>query len=268
MDSIVIKELNFWYSKELIFDNLNLNIKRGLITSIIGPNGSGKSTLAKILAGLYKHKGTIEIDNTRLNKQNKKKIRKKISVLFSNPDDYFVADTVMDDIVFSLENLNLKKPLMNQKLEEVSNYLGISELYKRNPRDLNSSDKQLVAFAGALIYEPEILILDDALNMIDPSKKKLIHNLLKNLSKNQKVTIINITNDMEETLISDEIIVLDKGKLILQGTKDKVYEQEKVLNNLKIELPFIVKLSRNLMYYKLLNNVIYDMEKLVDALWK
>ena len=266
MDIIKIKELNFKYDKELVFESLNLNIKSGSFTSIIGPSNSGKSTLANILAGLYRYNGSIEIDSDKLNKQNKRKIRRKMGIILS--DTSFVAETVMDEIVFTLENLKIKRSNINKKVEQISNLLGINNILNKNPQDLNSEEKQLVRVASALIHEPKILILDEAFTCIDPSKKEIVLNLLKDLNKKYKVTIINITNDMEEVLLGEEVVLLEKGKVILQGNKKKVLEHEKVFTRLKLELPFIVKLSKSLMYYELLDNVSYDTKEMVDALWK
>jgi len=266
MDIITIKELNFKYDKELVFESLNLNIKEGSFTSIIGPYNSGKSTLAKILAGLYRYNGTIEIDGDKLNKQNKRKIRRKMGIVLSETS--FLAETVMDEIVFTLENLKIKRNNINKKVKQISDILGINNILNKNPQDINSEEKQLVILASALIHEPKILILDDALTYIDPSKKEVVFNLLRDLNKKYKVTIINITNNIEESLVGEEIVLLEKGKVILQGNKKKILDHEKVFTTLKLELPFVVKLSKNLMYYELLDNVSYDMKEMVDALWK
>lgn len=264
---ITIKNLNFNYKLKRIFENLNMEIEKGKITSIIGPNGSGKSTLIKILIGLYNYNGSIRINDISLLKDNIKEIRKIIGVVFANPDNQFVAETVMDDIAFTLENMNYKKENIRKKIEEVTKYLGIYDILEYNPHDLNSNQKQLVSLASALVHDPKILILDEALTMLDPFDKEKILNILKELN-DKGLTILNISHDIEDTLISDTIYVLDKGKIVLSGTKDEVYKEEDLLHNLGFELPFMVELSNRLMFYDLIDHVVYDMEELVDNLWK
>lgn len=264
---ITIRNLTFKYRTKDMFDNVDMDIEKGKITSIIGPNGSGKSTLVKILVGLYRYNGKIEINNIPLLKDNRKEIRKNIGVVFTNPDNQFVAETVMDDIAFTLENMNYKKIDIRKKIEEVSKYLGIYDILECNPHDLNSNQKQLVSLASALVHDPKILILDEALTMLDPYDKEKILKILKELNS-KGLTILNISHDIEDTLISDKIYVLDKGKIVLSGTKEEVYKEEDKLHKLGFELPFMLELSNRLMFYDLIDHVIYDMEEMMDILWK
>ena len=264
---IKITNLNFNYKSKQLFNGLNMEIEKGKITSIVGPNGSGKSTLVKILIGLYNFNGTIKINDLLLLKDNMKEIRKSIGVVFTNPDNQFVAETVMDDIAFTLENMNYKKKDIRKKIEEITKYLGIYDILEYNPHDLNSNQKQLVSLASALVHDPKILILDEALTMLDPFDKEKILNILKELN-DKGLTILNISHDIEDTLISDKIYVLDKGKIVLSGMKDEVYKEEDLLHKLGFELPFMIELSNRLMFYDLIDHVIYDMEEMVDSLWK
>ena len=264
---ISIKNLEFKYRNKELFKDLNLEFEDKKIISLIGPNGSGKSTLVKILVGLYRYNGSITIDGTPLLKDNRKVIRKKIGVVFTNPDNQFVAETVMDDIAFTLENMNYKKEDIRKKIEEVTKYLGIYDILEANPHDLNSNQKQLVSLASALVHEPKVLILDEALTMLDPFDKEKIFKILKELNA-KGLTIINISHDIEDTLISDHIYILNDGKVVLEGTKEDIYKEEKKLHNLGFNLPFMVELSNRLMFYNLIDHTIYDMEEMVDALWK
>lgn len=264
---INIKKLGFKYRQKEIFNDLDMVIEKGKITSIIGPNGCGKSTLVKILVGLYRYTGSIVIDNIPLLKDNRKAIRQKIGVVFTNPDNQFVAETVIDDIAFTLENMNYKKIHISKKIEEVTKYLGIYDILEANPHDLNSNQKQLVSLASALVHDPDILILDEALTLLDPLEKDRVLDILKDLNK-KGLTILNISHDIEDTLISDMIYVMDEGKIILSGSKEEVYKEEKVLKSLGFKLPFMVELSNRLMFYDLIDHVIYDMKEMVDILWK
>ncbi len=268
MENIVeINNLNFKYRNKEIFKEFNLTIKKGEITSIIGLNGSGKSTLMKILLGLMKFKGLIKINNVFLTRETVKIIRKEIGVVFENPDNQFVAETVMDDIAFTLENMNYKKNIIKTKIIDVARYIGIEHLLEKNPHELSGGQKQLVAFASALVHDPKLLILDEAVAMIDPCNKNKIYSMIKDL-KNKGMSIILVTHDIEETTISDKIILMDKGKIILNNEKEEVYKEEKILKDLGFDLPFMVELSTRLKFYNLIDETIYDMEKMVNLLWK
>lgn len=268
MNIIEIKDLNFKYDDKTIFENLNLNIEKGSFTTVIGNNGSGKSTLVKILVGLLKASGEIKINDIVLDKENIKEIRKLIGVVFENPDNQFVAETVMDDIGFSLENLQIKPREIRVKIKEVANYIGISHLLDKEPHSLSGGEKQLVALASALVHEPKILILDEALTMVDVRVRKQIYAILNDLNKNKGVTIINVTHDMDEVLYGSDIVLISKGAIVLKGKKEAVLKEEKVFNALGLDLPFMVSLSIKLMYYGLINRVIFDMDEMVNEIWK
>jgi len=262
---VKISNLHFEYKNKVIFDEFNLEIKDKSIVSIIGQNGSGKSTLVKILVGLLDFDGEIIINDTLLNKTNLREIRKNIGIVFENPDNQIVKEIVYDDIAYTLNNMNVED--VKSKVLEIAEYLGIVDILYSNINSLNVNQKQLVCLASALVRDPQILILDESLALLDAFEKDKVLNLLKDL-KRKGLTIINITHDIEDTLISDEIIVVDKGKVVLKGRKNKVYKSEKILKPLGFDLPFMVELSNRLMFYGLIDHVIYDMEEMVDILWQ
>ena len=132
---------------------------------------------------------------------------------------------------------------------------------------LDDSRKQIVALASALVHNPDILILDEALEEIDSIKRKEILILLQQLNK-EGLTILNITHDVNEAMYGSEIIIIDKGKVLIQGKNEDVYKEEKIFKKLGFELPFMVELSNRLMFYDLIKKPIYDMEKMVNTLWK
>ncbi len=269
MDNIImIKNLNFSYDNKVIFKDFNLDIEKGKFVHIVGSTGSGKSTLVKILVGLLKAEGYINIYRMNLCEDNLMDIRRNVGVVFENPDNTFVAETVLDEIVFSLENLEYERTTIKSKVDKVLEYIPIKELLEKNPHYLSGGEKQLVSLASALITEPKILILDEAFTMVDGVMKDKILKLLKKINHEKKITIINVTHDMEETIFGDEIVVLDKGKLVLSGDKLEVYKQEKKLKRLGLDLPFMVELSNKLSYYGLVDKTILDMNEMVNHLWK
>ena len=265
---IKMENINFSYNKNQIFKNLNLTFEKGSFTTIIGNNGSGKSTLIRLLVGLLVCEGKININGLELNHDNLKKIISKIGVVFENPDDQFVAETVLDDIVFSLENMQVDKKEIDKRVKKISKFIGIEDILDKEPHNLSGGQKQLVALASALITDPDILILDEALTMIDPDTRIKIYKILEQINKVNKITIINVTHNMDEILYGDNLIVMDKGNIVLNGPKEFVFLEEKTFNKLGLKLPFIVELTTKLQYYGLIDHLIFDMEELVNEIWK
>ena len=265
---IEMENINFSYNKNQIFKNLNLTFEKGSFTTISGNNGSGKSTLIRLLVGLLDCEGKITINGLELNHDNLKKIISKIGVVFENPDDQFVAETVLDDIVFSLENMKVDKKEIDKRVKKISKFIGIEDILDKEPHNLSGGQKQLVALASALITDPDILILDEALTMIEPDTRIKIYKILEQINKVNKITIINVTHNMDEILYGDNLIVMDKGNIVLNGPKEFVFLEEKTFNKLGLKLPFIVELTTKLQYYGLIDHLIFDMEELVNEIWK
>ncbi len=268
MDILKIQDLSFKYNDNKIFDKFNLNIKKGAWTTIIGPNGSGKSTLIKIIVGLLEADGKIFINDVILTKDNVKKIRQFVGVIFEHPDSTFVAETVMDEMAFALENLEKDKEYIRKKVLEVSNYLNITNLLEKNPFSLSGGQRQLVALASVLVLEPKILILDEAINRIDYLDRENILNILLKLKEEKGITIINITHDIEESIYGDDVILIDSGKIVLNGSKELVFKEDKIFNSIGIDIPFMAELSLKLMYYGLVEEFVFDMDEMVEKLWR
>lgn len=269
MDNMVlIDNLHFKYGNNVIFNGLSLSIKKGVFTTILGNNGSGKSTFVRLITGLEKSNSSIFIDSIPLNDDNLSDIRSIIGVVFDNPDNSLISETVMDDLAFSLENMNYSSDYIFSRINEISNYLGISHLLNCNPLDLSGGEKQLVSLGCALITGPKLLILDEAFSMLDDISRINMLMLLRRINKDFGTTIINITHDVEESLYGDDIVIIDNGNVAIHDCKNNVYKQEKLLKKMDFELPFMVDLSNKLSYYDLVNEDIYDMNEMVDLLWK
>lgn len=265
---ITIRDLKFKYDDKLIFNNFNLDIKTGSWTTIVGPNGSGKSTLVRLMLGLLKSESSITINGQLLSDQTALKIRTQMGVIFENPDNQFVGQTVSDDLAFSLESLGYPAKEINKRIKETSQKFAIEDLLNVEPHALSGGQKQVIALAAALITKPNILILDEALTMTNQDSRAKIFRILTNLHQDTDLTIINVTHDMEESLYGDDIIVLDDGKIELRGPKEEILTQEKELHRLGLELPFMALLSIKLKYYNLIDSMIFDMDAMVNKLWK
>ena len=249
MKAITVKDLNFNYDKEKItLKNINFEIEKGSYVSIVGHNGSGKSTLAKLLVGLISpNSGYIFINDLEVNKKNQDLVHEHISLVFQNPDNQFIGSTVEDDIAFGLENKCVAQKEMINIVKKYAKAVGMSEFLKKEPSNLSGGQKQRVAIAGALALEHDILILDEATSMLDPSGKsdilKLIHQTKKD---NPNLTIISITHDIEEAYFSERVIVLNNGEIVLDGTPKEVFSHEETLIKYNLDLPFVIKFKNAL----------------------
>lgn len=268
MDNIIeIHSLSFSYGKHVILSDFDLSIRRGSFTTILGNNGSGKSTLVRLLCGLEKSHDNILIDGVCLT-NNISLVRGKIGVVFENPDNCLFSETVLENFAFSLENLNYSSDYIYSRINYISSYLGIDYLLDRCLNSLSGGEKQLVSLGCALITGPRILIFDEAFSMIDEQSKMRLFDILKKIQRDFGVTILNITHDIEESLFSDDIVIIDSGRVIIHDSNCNVYKQEKLLKKHGFDLPFIVDLSNKLSYYDMVNDVVFDMNEMVDLLWE
>lgn len=264
---IEINNLNFSYKDNKIFRNLNLNIKEGSFVFISGASSCGKTTLLKILLGLIEVNSNIKVCGLEINKINLKEIRKNVGMVFENPDNYFVAETVKDEISFILENLNVEKKEIERKVLEISNKLEIDNLLNLETHSLSGGEKELVALASALVNNPKILLIDGSLNMLDDIKKDKVFKYLRKLNKENKTTIICTTENLEDSLYGKQLVLI-KEKVILNEKINKAFNDENIFKKCNLELPFMALLSNKLKYYGLVDEIILDMDKMVNKLWK
>lgn len=254
---IEIDGLNFKYKNITVFDELNLNIKQGSFTTIIGPNSSGKSTLVKLLLGLARGNTIILCEGLPITKHNLKTLRKDIGYIYG--DDLFINETVIDEIAFTLENLNISKKEISTRIKSIANKLKIEPILEKNPYNLNKEQKWLLKLASALVINPKLLIIDDGFTCLHPKKRKIVLDLLNKLNK-KDLTIITTTNDIEEVMYAEDIILLENGKA--QNIK-----KEELLEEL-VGTPFIISLCEKLKLYELIEKTYLEEEKLVNVLWK
>ncbi len=265
---VKIEDLNFKYNDEEIFKNLYLEIKENTFTTILGENGSGKTTLLKLLIGIIKGNSVIMLNNLPVVKENLNRIRKEVSIVFENNDQCFVAETVTDELAFTLENLNYPKEKIKQRINEISKTLKIENILEKEPHTLNENDKQLVTIATSLITKPKILIIDEGLNDLNEIDKIRILKLLKTKTANKELTVIYLTHNTNDSLFSDNIVILNDKKVLISDTKEEVYKNENNFKKAHLELPFIINLSKKLQFYNLIDKDYQDAEKMVNDLWK
>ena len=248
MSTIRFENVTFGYhNNSPILENFNLTIKNGKYTVLLGHNGSGKSTLAKLSIGLLETtSGSIYVDDLLLNEENLAKIRNKIAIVFQNPDNQFIGSTVRDDIAFGLENKCVDSDKMDEIIEEFATKVNMHEFLDAEPTNLSGGQKQRVAIAGVLAMQPDLLILDEATSMLDPTGKKEIFEVIHNLKEKRKdMSILSITHHIEEAIQADEIII-NNGKVIKIGTPEEILYDHQLLEENALEAPFVVQLIESL----------------------
>ena len=249
MKLIEVNNLVFSYDKKVnVIDGVSFCVESGKYISIIGHNGSGKSTFAKLLIGLLEAKsGEIKAFGLDMNNQNIREIRKKIGIVFQNPDNQFVATTVRDDIAFGLENRCVPQKEMDKVINEFAAKVHMEEFLDKEPENLSGGQKQRVAIAGVLALSPEVIIFDEATSMLDPRGKREVRECIETMRKeNPNLSILSITHDLEEAFMSDELIVLQEGKMIASGKPEKLLEKPEIFENIGLDLPFKNKFAQEL----------------------
>ena len=261
-----IQNLSFSYdyedNKNYALNNVSLDIERGSYTVIVGHNGSGKSTLAKLMVGLLKpQEGTIKINNTLLTEESIDDLRHHIGIVFKNPDNQFVGVTVKDDIAFGLENRNIEPEVMKEKILEYSKKVSMDKFLEHNPEQLSGGEKQRVAIAGVLAINPEIIIFDEATSMLDPKGVSEIIDIINTIKKEK--TIISITHNLNEAKYADRVIVMNKGKIVLNDTPEEVFKHVDILKDSNLDILESMKLLE-----KIEESSIHRKEEIKEALWE
>lgn len=243
-DIIQIKNISFNYpGQPLLFDKLSMEVHKGEWTAIIGQNGSGKSTLARLIDGLIVLKsGQIIVDGLTVNDDNIFDIRNKIGMVFQNPEDQFVGATVEDDVAFGLENRMVPREEMHQIVEKSLRQVGMWDFRDRIPANLSGGQKQRVAIAGIVALSPKIIILDEATSMLDPRGRQEILNLVNRIKKENQLTVISITHDIDEAAGADRVIVVNKGAIIEEDKPDNIFGGIDQLESIGLSAPFTSQL--------------------------
>lgn len=265
---IEVKHLCFEYEEnQPIIQDVSFNIKKGSFVAILGHNGSGKSTIAKLLIGLLEKKsGDIVVDGTPLNENTFYDIRHDIGIVFQNPDNQFIGATVRDDIAFGLENKCVPHDQMDEIIDSFSKRVGMYEFLDHEPSKLSGGQKQRVAIAGILAMSPKILILDESTSMLDPRGKKEINELVANIRRETDMTVISITHDIDEALQSDQVILLNQGKIEKMGPSEQILRDKESLLKLGLNVPFAYIVSERLKMDGFIDEIEIHQERLVQKL--
>ena len=263
MKKIEVRNVSFEYKENAkTLQNVSFSASMGEFICILGHNGSGKSTLAKLIMGLLKPtSGEILIDGISLNEDTVEDLRGKLGIVFQNPDNQFVGITVKDDIAFGLENRNIDRSVMLERIDKYAKEIGVEHLLNRNPESLSGGEKQKVAIAGILACEPDIIIFDESTSMLDPKSVKELLSTINSLKG--KMTILYITHNLDEVLMADRVIVMNNGKVSLTGDVMDVFKEKEIIREAKLDI------FDNLKLIELIEkDGLSNMKEVVDLLWQ
>ena len=255
--------------EKIAINDVNIQIKEGEFIAILGHNGSGKSTMAKHMnALLIPTEGKMlvnKMDTSDMN--NLWNIRETAGMVFQNPDNQLVATIVEEDVAFGPENLGVPPEEIRKRVDEALERVGMSEYKRHAPHLLSGGQKQRIAIAGILAMKPKCIIFDEPTAMLDPSGRKEVLDTIIDLNKNYGITVILITHYMDEAAKADRIVVMDKGKLILDGKPRDVFSNVEKMKSIGLDVPQVTELSYELQKAGInIDTRILDVNEMVNAI--
>ncbi|MDR0570629.1 MAG: energy-coupling factor transporter ATPase [Clostridiales Family XIII bacterium] len=252
-DIIVLDALTYEYRKEdeeqpvKALDGVSLSVAEGSFTAVLGKNGSGKSTLAKnINALLLPSGGAVYVDGfNTADEAHVWEIRQRAGMVFQNPDNQLVSAIVEDDVAFGPENLGVATEEIKLRIERSLKSVGMYEFRKKGPHMLSGGQKQRVAIAGVIAMRPKCVIFDEPTAMLDPKGREEVMDVIRMLH-GEGVTIVLITHFMEEAVHADRVVILDDGRVALDGTPEEVFLEMEAIREMALDAPLVVELADRL----------------------
>lgn len=243
MNIIEFKNVSYTYSLDegdiAALKNINLSIKEGSFVAVLGHNGSGKSTLAKLTNGiLYPDEGSVTVCGIETKDDSSiYEVRQNVGMVFQNPDNQIVSSIVEEDVAFGVENLGVPSDEIRKRVDEALKTVGMYEKRFDAPSNLSGGQKQRIAVAGIIAMQPKCIVLDEPTAMLDPNGRKEVIETIQRLNKEKGITILLITHYMDEAVKADRVIVLDDGKISLDGSPKEVFRNVEKLKSLALEVP-------------------------------
>lgn len=255
--------------ENVALDDVDISIKEGDFVAILGHNGSGKSTLAKHMnALLMPTEGTMWIDEVNVFEEEELwRVRQKSGMVFQNPDNQIIGCVVEEDVGFGPENMGVETKDIWHRVEESLAAVGMLGFRKASPNKLSGGQKQRVAIAGVVAMHPKCIILDEPTAMLDPNGRKEVLKTIRRLNEQEGVTVILITHYMEEVIFADRVYVMDKGKLVMQGSPREIFSRAEEIKSYRLTLPQVTLLAHELKKEGIaIADGILTIEELVEAL--
>ena len=247
---IDVQDVKFRYDPEqpgYAVDGVSMQVRRGEFVAVLGANGCGKSTLAKHFnAILLPEKGTVLVEDMDTRTEDHLyDIRQKVGMVFQNPDNQIVATIVEEDVAFALENLGVPAPEIRERIDESMKLAGIYEQKDKVPHKLSGGQKQRVAIAGVIAMRPDCLVLDEATAMLDPRGRRQVMKTIRQL-REAGISIVAITHYMEEAAQADRVLVMSRGRIVMEGTPEQVFSQTERLHSYHLDVPQAAELRDEL----------------------
>ena len=229
-------------------DGVSMTITKGDFVAILGHNGSGKSTLAKhINALLAPTEGTLIVDGMDTSDEgNIWKVRQKAGMVFQNPDNQIIASVVEEDVAFGPENIGIPTEKILKRVTESLEAVGMTKYRHHSPNKLSGGQKQRVAIAGIMAMHPDCIVLDEPTAMLDPKGRQEVIKTVRKLNKEEGITVILITHYMEEVIDADKVIVMDYGKIVMQGTPKEIFSEVEKVKGYRLDVPQVTELAYEL----------------------
>ena len=249
---IKIENVDFNYENSdgdiLVIKNLNLNIQKGSFTVILGRNGSGKSTLAKLMNGMYRPaSGKITVMGLdTADEENDIDIKRRVGLIFQNPDNQLIASIVEEDVAFGPENLGLDPKIIRERVDNALKAVNMYDYKDHAPHKLSGGQKQRVAIAGMIAMQPECLVLDEPTAMLDPKGRTEVINAIYELNKKHGMTVVLITHFMDEAEKADRVIVMNNGTVAMSGAPKEVFSNSDRLREFGLDVPQTTELLTEL----------------------
>ncbi|MCI5903539.1 MAG: energy-coupling factor transporter ATPase [Oscillospiraceae bacterium] len=233
---------------KLILKDVSLDIKKGEFVAVLGHNGSGKSTAAKHMnAILVPDKGKVYADGIDTSDENRIfDIRRHVGMVFQNPDNQIVATIVEEDVAFALENMGVEPKEMRQRVDEALKSVGMYEYREHAPHQLSGGQKQRIAIAGIIAMRPDCIVLDEPTAMLDPKGRSEVLKTIRRLNKDYGITIVLITHYMDEAAQADRIVVMDSGKVVMDGVPKDIFSEVELMKSLGLDVPQVTELMYEL----------------------
>ena len=233
---------------ETAVDDVSFEVKAGDFVAILGHNGSGKSTLAKhINALLVPEKGTVYVDGIDTSEEDMVwEVRQRVGMVFQNPDNQIVHNVVEDDVGFGPENMGVPTKKIWQRVEEALQKVGMLQARKESPNNLSGGQKQRVAIAGILAMHPKCIVLDESTAMLDPVGRREVLQAVRELNQKEHITVLWITHYMEEVVEADQVIVMNRGKIVMEGTPRDIFSQVEQMQQYHLDVPQVTLLAHEL----------------------
>lgn len=226
-------------------DGMDLEIEKGAFVAILGHNGSGKSTFAKQINGiLTPTEGAVWVSGMNTSDdQQIWEIRKKAGMVFQNPDNQIIGNVVEEDVGFGPENIGIPTADIWKRVDESLEAVGMTAYRYKSPNKLSGGQKQRVAIAGVMAMRPQCIILDEPTAMLDPDGRKEVIKTVRELNKGEKITVLLITHYMEEVIFADRVIVMDDGRIVMDGTPREIFSRVKELKSYRLDVPQVTELA-------------------------